>query len=213
VTARSGGVSNAALMDFVRAVVAGDAVTVSRSLAATPDVASARLEQGATRQDAKPYFLTEIAHYLYQGDTALHGAAAAYRHEIARTLIAAGANVGAKNRRGAEPLHYAADGAPGSRSWNPAAQAATIAVLIEARADPNATDKDGVTPLHRAVRTRCAEAVRVLLDNGADVQCKNKNGSTPVQLATRNTGRSGSGSAEAKAQQSEIMRLLEQALR
>jgi hypothetical protein len=31
-----------------------------------------------------------------------------------------------------------------------------------------------------------------------------------MQIATRNTGRGGSGSAEAKAEQSEILRLLEQ---
>jgi hypothetical protein len=51
----------------------------------------------------------------------------AYQLEIARGLIAAGADVRAKNRRGAEPLHYAADGMPGSRTFNPHAQAATVA--------------------------------------------------------------------------------------
>jgi ankyrin repeat protein len=87
------------------------------------------------------------------------------------------------------------------------AQAATVAALMEAGAVPNAVDSNGVTPLHRAVRTRCAEAVRALLDGGADVRRENKNGST---LATRTTGRGSSGSAEAKAQQSNIQRLLEQ---
>src|SRR5206468_5184402 len=111
--------------------------------------------------------------------------------------------------RGAEPLHYAVDGAPGSRTWDPDAQAATVACLIEAGADPNALDKNGVTPLHRAVRTRCAAAVKVLLEGGADPRRKNKNGSTPMLLATQNTGRGGSGSPEAKAQQQEIVRLLE----
>jgi ankyrin repeat protein len=115
-----------------------------------------------------------------------------------------------RNRRGAEPLHYAVDGIPGSRYWNPGAQAATVAALIEAGADPNAIDKSGVAPLHRAVRTRCAAAVEVLLDRGADVRRKNNNGSTPMQLATANTGRGGTGSPEAKAQQGEIVRLLEQ---
>jgi hypothetical protein len=38
---------------------------------------------------------------------------------------------------------------------------------------------------------------------------KNGNGSTPIFLATRQTGRGGSGSPEAKKQQSEIIRLLE----
>jgi hypothetical protein len=112
--------------------------------------------------------------------------------------------------RGAEPLHYSVDGGPGSPTWNPCAQAATVASLIAAGADPNAVDKSGVTPLHRAVRTRCTAAVKVLLESGADIQRKNKNGSTPMQIATRTTGRGGSGSPGAKAQQREIVRLLEQ---
>ena len=127
-----------------------------------------------------------------------------------RTLIAMGADVRATNRRGAQPLHYAADGVPGARSWNPDAQAATIASLIEAGADPNAIDKSGVMPLHRAVRTRCAAAVRALIDGGADPRGRNKSGSTPMDLATGNTGRGGSGSPESKAQQEEIVRLRRQ---
>jgi hypothetical protein len=198
------------LMVFAHAVVAGDAAAALRLLGSSPDLPGTCLEKGATRQGAKDYFFEEIRHYVYEGDTALHVAAAAYREKIARKLIAAGGNVRAKNRRGAEPLHYAVDGAPGSRTWNPSAQAATVAALIEAGADPNAVDKSGVTPLHRAVRTRCTAAVRVLLERGADVRCRNKNGSTPMQIATRSSGRGGSGSPEAKAQQEEIVRLLEQ---
>jgi Ankyrin repeats (many copies)/Ankyrin repeats (3 copies) len=208
--ARPGKPHHDAFMEFARAVVAGDTVTASRLLAASPDLSGACLDEGATRQQAKEYFLEEIRHYLYRGDTALHVAAAAYQSEIVRKLIAAGANVGTRNRRGAEPLHYAVDGGPGSPTWNPSTQAATVAALIEAGADPNAIDKSGVTPLHRAVRTRCTAAVKVLLDSGADVRSRNKNGSTPMQIATRNTGRGGSGSPEAKAEQSEIVRLLEQ---
>jgi ankyrin repeat protein len=115
----------------------------------------------------------------------------------------------ARNRRGAEPLHYASDGVPGSRSWNPAAQAAIIATLIEAGADPNSIDKSGVAPLHRAVRTRCAAAVEALLQGGADARARNRSGSTPLLLASLNTGRSSAGSSEAKAQQKEIVRLLQ----
>jgi hypothetical protein len=198
------------ILSFAQAVVADDVATASRLLAASPDLATACIEEGAKRHGAKEYFLEAIGHYLYRGDTALHVAAAAYRDEIARKLIAAGANVRARNRRGAEPLHYAVDGGPGSSTWNPSAQAATVASLIAAGADPNAVDKSGVTPLHRAVRTRCTAAVKVLLEGGADIRCKNKNGSTPMQIATRTTGRGGSGSPEAKAQQAQIVRLLEQ---
>ena len=195
---------------MVRAIVAGDAAAALRLLAASPVLVNARVEEGATRQAAKDHYLDEIHHYVYAGDTALHVAAAAYRPEIARQLIAMGGDVRARNRRGAEPLHYAADGVPGSGAWNPSAQAATVACLIAAGADPNAVDRSGVAPLHRAVRTRCAAAVSALLEGGADVRRTNKSGSTPMTLATRNTGRGGSGSPESKAQQEEIRRLLEQ---
>ena len=200
--------SDAALMTLVRTIVTADDTVAFHLLAANPALAKARFEIGATRQSAKTYFMDEIGHYLYAGDTALHVAAAAYRQEIVPKLIATGANVRARNRRGAEPLHYAVDGMPGSRRWNPSAQAATIAHLIEAGADPNATDKSGVTPLHRAVRTRCAAAVKALLEAGADPRRKNNSGSTPMLLANQNTGRGGSGSSEAKAQQELIVQLL-----
>jgi ankyrin repeat protein len=208
--ARSGRTLHDALIGFAREVAAGDTAAASRRLAASPDLAMACLKEGAARHNLEGYFLDEIKHYLYAGDTPLHVAAAAYREEIARKLIAAGADVRARNRRGAEPLHYAVDGGPGSPTWNPGAQAATVASLIAAGADPNAVDRSGVTPLHRAVRTRCTAAVKVLLESGADIRCKNKNGSTPMQIANRTTGRGGSGSPEAKAQQVQIVRLLEQ---
>jgi hypothetical protein len=200
--------SDPTLMTLVRAIVADDRTTVSHLLAGTESLVSARAEKGATRQAAQENFLVGIGHYIYAGDTALHIAAAGYRSEIARLLLSRGANVGAGNRRGAQPLHYAVDGGPGSPIWNPAAQADTVACLIAAGADPNAVDKGGVTPLHRAVRNRCADAVRVLLDGGADVRRTNSRGSTPLQLATWTTGRGGAGSVESKAQQKQIQELL-----
>jgi Ankyrin repeats (many copies)/Ankyrin repeats (3 copies) len=199
-----------ALRELVAAIVAGDANGVSQLLAASPFLARASFASGATRQAESSHFLDSIKRYIYAGDTGLHIAAAAYQTEIARKLIAAGAQVRARNRRGQEPLHYAAVGGPGSATWNPPAQAATIVCLIEAGADPNAVDMDGVTPLHRAVRTRCAEAVRTLLAHGADPARKNKSGSTPMLLAIHNTGRGGTGSPAAKAQQAEIVRVLEE---
>jgi Ankyrin repeats (many copies)/Ankyrin repeat len=200
--------SDAALMTLVRTIVTADDIVASHLLAVNPALAKARFQIGATRQTAETFYLNEIGHYIYAGDTALHLAAAAYHQEIVPKLIATGANVRAKNRRGAEPLHYAVDGRPGARTWNPPAQAATVARLIASGADPNAVDKGGVTPLHRAVRTRCAAAVKALLEGGADPRRKNNSGSTPMLLATQNTGRGGSGSSEAKAQQELIVQLL-----
>jgi hypothetical protein len=198
------------LRRLLRAIVAGDYDGTAALLASSPDLATARAEGGATRQAAREWFLEEIRHYVYKGDTALHVAAAAHRPETVRLLLAAGADVRARNRRGAQPMHYAADGGPGSPYWDPGAQAATVACLVEAGADPNGVDKGGVTPLHRAVRNRCAAAVQALLDGGADPLRPNGSGSTPMQLARWTTGRGGSGSVEAKAQQEEIVRLLEQ---
>src|SRR4051812_37100934 len=142
-----------ALMDKI---VSGDAEAVERLLAADPALPRSALEAGATRADAAANFLTDIAHYVYAGDTALHVAAAAHRPAIVRDLVRRGADVAAKNRRGATPLHYAADGGPGRSGWDPRAQAETIACLVDAGADPNAVADGGVTPLHRAVRNRCA---------------------------------------------------------
>jgi ankyrin repeat protein len=193
-----------AWLDFVRAVVAGDVDQVSRRLAGDPALATTAADVGATRQDASDFFFADIAHYLYGGDTALHMAAAAFRRPVAEILVAGGADCRARNRRGAEPLHYAAD----TNRWDPAAQTETIEYLLSVGADPNALDRSGVAPLHRAVRTRSLPAVRALLDGGADPRLPNKAGSTPLHLAALTTGRGGSGSPHAREQQAAIVRLL-----
>ncbi|HEY1859718.1 MAG TPA: ankyrin repeat domain-containing protein [Gemmataceae bacterium] len=200
--------SDSSLMALFRAMVLGETKRVSRLLAKSPELARQALGEGASRETAKGCFFTEIMHYVYAGDTALHVAAAAYQPEVARELVGHGAWPGARNRRGAEPLHYAADGIPGSAYWNPDAQAAIVEYLIEAGADPNAADKSGVAPLHRAVRTRCAAAVRALLAHGADPLRQNKSGSTPLHLAVQTTGRGGAGSSQSRQQQEHIIRLL-----
>jgi ankyrin repeat protein len=197
------------LRRLIAAIVVNDEPTVATLLRATPELASARTVVAATRAHAREYYYPEIGHYLYAGDTALHMAAAGYRTPIIQQLLGTGAEVTARNRRGAQPLHYAADGNPASCAWNPTAQAETVTALIDAGADPNATDKSGVAPLHRAVRTRCAAAVAALLIRGADPHRPNRSGSTPLQLAHWTTGRGGSGSPEAKAQQADIVRLLQ----
>jgi Ankyrin repeats (many copies)/Ankyrin repeat len=201
--------SERSLRRLVDAIVSENDRLFCTLLGAESSLATASFSQGATRQAPSPCFIKEIGHYIYSGDTALHLAAASYRSKMADVLIKAGANVRAKNRRGVEPLHAAAVGTPDSQRWDPVTQTETIACLIEAGADPNAKNMDGATPLHRAVRTRCADAVRTLLSHGADPTIRNKNGSTPMQLALHTTGRSGSGSSKAKAQQQEILLLLQ----
>ena len=195
------------LQTLLRAIAARPGAA-ARLLAESPTLARQAPDTGATRADEMPYYFEAIARFVYAGDTPLHIAAAAYDIGIAEQLVARSADVRARNRRGAEPLHYAADGNPVSDRWNPEAQSATIAYLIQAGANPNAKDNSGVAPLHRAVRTRCAAAVRALLVNGADALERNKRGSTPLHLAVQNTGRGDTGTAAAPAEQQAIVRLL-----
>ena len=197
------------LVGLMRTIVAGDAEAVRKELARMPLLAGAAIEVGATRRAAKPFFLAEITHYVYGGDTALHVAAAAYQTEIVRLLLKAASDPSARNKRGQEPLHYASDGVPGSKAWNPKAQAKTIALLVKAGADPNTTDTEGTAPLHRAVRTRSTGAVQALLAAGANPKLKNGRGSTPLALAKTTTGRGGTGSPEAKAEQAAILALFQ----
>jgi hypothetical protein len=197
-----------ALRALFAAIASADHLGAARVLDQTPALAVRPLRVGASRQDPAPYFLVPIRHYVYAGDTALHVAAAAHQRGLAEALLAHGAAVRARNRRGAEPLHYAADGGPGADFWDPNAQSDLISYLIDAGADPDALDKSGVAPLHRAVRTRSWGAVSALIVKGADPLLMNKSGSTALHLAVQSTGKSSSGSEAAKREQARIIRFL-----
>ena len=91
---------------------------------------------------------------------------------------------------------------------DPVAQAAVVRLLVASGANADALDKSGVAPLHRAVRTRCSEAVRALLDGGAVASLPNRSGSTPLDLARMTTGRGGSGTPAARREQQAISEML-----
>lgn len=185
---------------LLTAVVDDDRKAVQELLQADGGLAT-RLIREPKLHEAK------IFHWIYAGDTALHLAAAGYRVEIVRLLLTAGANPNAAaNRRRSTPLHYAADGFITGPLWDAQKQVETIRCLLDAGADLHAQEKNGATPLHRAVRTRCAAAVRCLLQDGSDPTRKNLTGNTPFHLAVQNTGRGGSGAAAAIEAQREIIR-------
>ncbi|MCU1367622.1 MAG: Ankyrin [Ilumatobacteraceae bacterium] len=187
---------------LIVAIGRGEQSEAIRLLEAAPELVSARL----ARSDE--FLLAECSAQLYAGDTALHAAAFAYDTELASRLVELGADVHARNRRGAEPLHAATIGSPGTHHWDPSRQCQMILHLAEAGADPNAVALGGVTPLHRAVRNRCSAAVAALLSIGADPRRANDSGSRPADLAAWTTGRGGTGSGEARAEQAKIVEML-----
>lgn len=97
------------------------------------------------------------------GSTALHWAANLNDLEMAKLLIGAGADVKAKTRLGGiTPLFMAA------KNGN----AAILAVMLDAKADANATNANGTTPLMLAAASGKTDAVKLLLDRGADANAK-----------------------------------------
>jgi hypothetical protein len=111
------------LTSLLIAIAILDHKSVMDLLGATPSLATARLAR------ADEFFLTECLTQVHEGDTALHAAGFSYDAETARDLIARGAEVRDRNRRGAEPLHAAVAGVPGSGAWNPTCQQGVIHCL------------------------------------------------------------------------------------
>ena len=58
-----------------------------------------------------------------------------------------------------------------------------VKALIEASADVNKADNDGVTPLHSAALVGLEAVVNVLIEAGADVNETSNNGDTPLSSA------------------------------
>lgn len=168
-----------------------------------PELANAAIVASEER------FLDECGLQLYAGDTALHVAAASHDVAAVLALVRRGADLTVRNRRGAQPLHAATRGGPGSVDWDPDRQVGVIEVLVESGAEVDAVAAGGVTALHRAVRNRCSAAVRSLLAAGADPSIANDRGSTAFDLTRWTTGRGGTGSPAARAELDVIIALLE----
>ena len=92
-----------------------------------------------------------------------------------KAALAAGADPGARDKRGRTPLHRAA-----ARNDNPS----VIMALIEGGANPGARDKRGRTPLHGAARSNSNPSViMALIEGGADPGARDKYGKTPLHRA------------------------------
>jgi ankyrin repeat protein len=98
------------------------------------------------------------------GNTALHLAALNHDLTAVNALLAAGAEVDARNEAAATPLIYGAG------------HAGVVRALLARGADPNAASKLKITPLIAAVaHPESFECARLLLDAGADVHAKAAN--------------------------------------
>jgi ankyrin repeat protein len=95
---------DAALRELFEAITSSDDRDIARLLELSRELVARALQVGADRR-RPDLFLDRIHHYAYAGDTALHIAAAAHRPATAELLLAEGADVSARNRRGAQPLH------------------------------------------------------------------------------------------------------------
>src|SRR5678815_2238210 len=96
----------ARLRFLLDAIAAPDPAAAGQLLDASRGLATDSLQVGASRAESVEHFIAPLECYAYAGDTALHFAAAAYRSELISRLVELGADVDARNRRGAAPLHY-----------------------------------------------------------------------------------------------------------
>ncbi|XP_063225666.1 transient receptor potential channel pyrexia [Bacillus rossius redtenbacheri] len=145
--------------------------------------------------------------------SALHLAAEGGFHECVCMLLEHGAEADVRNIRGQTPLHLAAKAQSvdcvetllkvggcdvntldvDKRSPLHAAVCRTllafevVEVLISWRADVNAQDKYGYTPLHVAALNELAQCVETLIYHGADITARSKNGTTALSIITRKT--------------------------
>jgi ankyrin repeat protein len=138
--------------DIFDAVRAGDGDKVKALLQADPKLAEARTEDGST---------------------ALHLAALEGHAEIARVLLAGGAQVNARGLRDETPLHMAMYDA----------HRELAEVLLASQADIGARNTEGETPLHLAARKGHRELVVLLLDHNADINARDRQDATPLHAA------------------------------
>ena len=144
-------------LDVFEAAALGRLTRLEALLASDPGLATARSADGFTALHYPAFFGI--------GD----GAAAT------RALLAAGADVNARsaNPFSVLPIHSATAGNHDD----------VVAVLIDAGADVNATQRHGWTPLHGAAQNGSVASVERLLTAGADPAARNDDGTTAIELA------------------------------
>ena len=106
--------------------------------------------------------------------TALHLAILRERLEVAKLLIARGADANARDSLGHACVTL----------YNGFASVRLLKLLLQSGADPNAGGPDGLTPLLWHVRERSGvKTLRILVDTGADIAARTPDGKSALDLA------------------------------
>ena len=182
--------------------------TRANSLVQAVEMPSAELFRAVLKQGATTSFRDE------KGNTLLMLAALRHHVTGIEALLATGADVHARNAEGDTALSIAAGkseyelivagigmalgqdreslmrvvfrpAAKSNESPSTARRLHIARLLLAARADPNAADAVGNTPLMDATRTGDAELVTLLIGAGAGVNVRNSSGAAPVLMAAQ----------------------------
>ena len=113
------------------------------------------------------------------GYTVLMGAARGERLNVVQLILSRGGQASIADKRGFSALHWAVAQPPSQSS----SQLSCVRALIEAGADSNAQNEDGVTPLMNAAWYGCRDSVEELLRCGADSSVCDPKGRSARELA------------------------------
>lgn len=114
------------------------------------------------------------------GYTALMGAARGASLEVIRLILSRGGLATLADKRGFTPLHWVVAQSPGDFTR----QLPCVKALIQAGADVNARNTDGITPLMNAAWFSCRDSVKELLRCGADSSLRDAKGRSARDLAS-----------------------------
>lgn len=109
----------------------------------------------------------------------VHLQAAIVQPGIALSLINAGADLDIKDSSGNTPLHVIADREKPAGITR-ARYLTMIQIILANRANVNAKNFNGNTPLHKAVWCPSNNLVQTMIDAGADVNARNNSGEVPL---------------------------------
>jgi ankyrin repeat protein len=164
----------------------GQQHVIDTLLAAGADVdpmtaaALGRVTELAIALDIDPTLVTQ---HSPDGFTALHYAAFFEQPDAARLLVARGADVRAI-ANGLAPIHSAAArGALTPRDDDGTARHDVVEVLLDAGADPDATQVGGHRAVHAAAANGDRAVIALLRVRGADLTARTDDGSTAADIA------------------------------